>query len=63
MSDALLDAIIPLFFDGASSHRAEDVQRDLHILEDCGHSATLEQPARVSAILADFLGKLGHWVG
>ncbi|MEL7298592.1 MAG: alpha/beta fold hydrolase, partial [Pseudomonadota bacterium] len=27
----------------------------LHILSDCGHMATMEQPAKVSAILADLL--------
>lgn len=34
---------------------AERLGCDLHILDDCGHTATLEQPARVNAILAEFL--------
>jgi pimeloyl-ACP methyl ester carboxylesterase len=30
----------------------------LEILEDCGHLPTLEQPARVNALLAEWLGPI-----
>lgn len=40
---------------GESIEMAERLGMTAHLLDDCGHSATLEQPDRVSALLADFL--------
>lgn len=38
---------------------AERIGCGLHILDACGHSATLEQPEQVNLILSDFLGSIG----
>jgi pimeloyl-ACP methyl ester carboxylesterase len=40
---------------GESVKMAERLGTSAHILDDCGHSATLEQPETVNALLAGFL--------
>ncbi|UEM24224.1 alpha/beta fold hydrolase (plasmid) [Skermanella mucosa] len=42
-----------------SAVMAERIGCGLHILDACGHSATLEQPEQVNLILSDFLGSIG----
>lgn len=41
-----------------SAAMADRLGCTLYVLDDCGHSATLEQPARVNAVLSDFLGSI-----
>ncbi|EQB32142.1 alpha/beta fold hydrolase [Sphingobium ummariense] len=40
---------------GESVEMAERLSTSAHILDDCGHSATLEQPETVNALLEEFL--------
>jgi len=40
---------------GESVEMAERLGTSAHFLDDCGHSATLEQPETVNALLAGFL--------
>ncbi|EWY38312.1 hypothetical protein N825_13975 [Skermanella stibiiresistens SB22] len=42
-----------------SAVMAERIGCGLHVLDGCGHTATLERPAEVNLILSNFLGSLG----